>query len=92
VDTLIWDATSTCDFDNKANLPKIFYGITSETLKRIAEILYTWIDDREVYMEAKKEANKEAKKALKELYKMQKKLMKENKKAEENNSAENNNN
>lgn len=46
---LKWDAVSTCDDDNIYGItpvPQIFYGLSSETIKDIAERLYGWSDNR----------------------------------------------
>lgn len=54
---LKWDAISTCDDDNlygAKSLPKIFYGLSSETIKNIAEKLYGWSDDRKKFKKTHK--------------------------------------
>lgn len=54
---LKWDAISTCDEDNLYGvnpLPKIFYGISSETIKDIAEKLYGWSDNRREFKKTHK--------------------------------------
>ena len=46
---LKWDAVSTCDDDNIYGItpvPQIFYGLSSETIKDIAERPYGWSDNR----------------------------------------------
>lgn len=54
---LKWDAISTCDEDNLYGvnpLPQIFYGLSSETIKDIAEKLYGWSDNRRKFKKTHK--------------------------------------
>lgn len=76
LDTMVWDATTTCsDNEQNSSLPQIFYGISRETLTKIAVLLYDWNGDRKLYLKSKKQKNKEVKQMIKE-YKMEAKLMK----------------
>lgn len=54
---LKWDAISTCDEDNLYGVnhfPQIFYGLSSETIKNIAEKLYGWSDNRREFKKTHK--------------------------------------
>lgn len=54
---LKWDAVSTCDDDNIYGItpvPQIFYGLSSETIKDIAERLYGWSDNRREFKKTHK--------------------------------------
>lgn len=54
---LKWDAISTCDEDNLYgvnHLPQIFYGLSSETIKDIAKLLYGWSDNRREFKKTHK--------------------------------------
>lgn len=54
---LKWDAISTCDEDNLYgvnHLPQIFYGLSSETIKGIAKLLYGWSDNRREFKKTHK--------------------------------------
>lgn len=54
---LKWDALSTCDEDGFYGiipLPQIFYGLSSKTIKDIAEKLYGWSDNRREFKKTHK--------------------------------------
>lgn len=54
---LKWDALSTCDEDDFYGiilLPQIFYGLSSKTIKDIAEKLYGWSDNRREFKKTHK--------------------------------------
>ena len=54
---LKWDAISTCDDDNIYGItpvPQIFYGLSSKTVKDIAERLYGWSDNRREFKKTHK--------------------------------------
>lgn len=54
---LKWDAISTCDDDNIYGItpvPQIFYGLSSKTIKDIAERLYGWSDNRREFKKTHK--------------------------------------
>lgn len=52
INVLKWDALSTCDeegfygYNGISFIPQVFYGLSSKTIKDIAEKLYGWNDNR----------------------------------------------
>lgn len=57
---LKWDALSTCDedgfygYNGISFIPQIFYGLSSKTIKNIAERLYGWSDNKREFKKTHK--------------------------------------
>ena len=78
LDTMFWDVQSTTTrYENMEYAAMIYCGISSETIKRIAENFYGWNDDRKAYIKHLKQVVKEARKAIKAEEKALKKQLKE---------------
>ena len=67
LDTMRWDAQSTCDaYFYENNGAMIYFGIGAESIRGIGINLYGWNDNRKEYLTNLKKAIKEARKAIKE--------------------------